>query len=648
MCGINGLFSFKGQIDVVQNAVAMNTAIAHRGMDDEGFVFFTDKQKAKTAFTNQTDEKVRNSSFPNAPHTYVNEVESNELISALGHRRLSVIDLSAAGHQPFTNADKRFWMVYNGELYNHKLLRKRLEQEFGVLFFSNSDTEVVFYSYLCWGEKCLNFFDGMWAFAIFDSVENQIFCARDPSGVKPFYYSINKNGFAFSSEMKAFRFSGLIENKQNDVAVLRFLMTGDTEFGAQTMLDNVNRLEPGNFLKLNFKNKELQTIEYAVKDFQVQSNGNEKKSILDIQNTVVEALESRLMADVEVGSCLSGGIDSSALAGISAMHCKRKLKCFTAIYSEHSAIDESQFAKEVIREHQLKWHTVEPKPHDFVNEVMDLVYFQDGPIISLSTYAQNKVMELVNKSGIKVVINGQGADELFAGYPQYFALHAIDLIRKMQFSNFIKSSKNFHVDANVLMYLAKSVFKDWNYNLVVKSKSNDLFLSEYAIEIESQMHFDSPPMQLSKRLEHDFFHGPLQNLLRAEDRNSMRHHVESRVPFADSRKLIQLAFETPASLKFKNGTNKFLLREALKPFLPKSIYERKDKKGFVSPHSTWVANAQHELKEITCSTDDHLIDIKKFTLNFNKTYGNAQKAENFRDFRLIAYLLWKKSRQFQE
>lgn len=582
MCGIGGVINLENKdIDIIEGAKIISKTLRHRGPDDEGFLFFND-DKTVCAYGEDTQKAAITNSTRFGAEKHLSQV-GQSYTGVFIHRRLSIIDLSESGHQPMCSTNAKVWITYNGEIYNYIELRKELEL-LGYKFNTQSDTEVLLSAYQQWGNVCLQKLNGMFAFALIDVDKKKLFCARDRSGVKPFYYYLKDGVFCFASEIKALRVLPFIETSLNERALQHYLLHDALEYEEESLLKNVFELFPSHYLELDLQTKqsnkkkyfdvkiENSFIHYNDKDFEIYKE--------ETNNLVTQAILKRLRADVSVGCCLSGGIDSSIISGVIATQ-NKNFNAFTATFPEE-LIDESKYAKDVVDFTQANWHTVTPKADELNNDFKELIYALDIPIWSTSTYAQFRVMQLSKENGINVVLDGQGSDELFGGYPHYYTTYINELLRNKQFKQTASEIKGFGNNF-WLSYTKENAKRQFHYNSNKKQLNVD-FVKEFTPPEGLSYSFSN----LNEHLHYDFFNRRLKTYLRCEDRCSMHHSVESRTPFADDNHLIIKALNIPSSYKIKDGISKYILRESMKHYLPNSVYERKDKMGFVTPHNKWL------------------------------------------------------------
>ena len=592
MCGITGIIlKQKVNFNLNQKIVAMTDALSHRGPDGEGFILADDQ--TITPHFNALKQNYNRADINYIPKTSVQHSDLNSFL-AFGHRRLSIIDLSETGHQPMCNANGKTWITFNGEIYNYLEIKADLKKN-GHSFISESDTEVVLAAYKEWGFNCVERFNGMWSFCIYDSEKQLCFASRDRLGVKPFYYINDNNLLAFASEQKAFIKAELIAAKINNDALHNYLINGLLETTSTNFFEGINELMPGNNLVFNLKTQELKiTTYYNLTEHITLTNDrlSEKELIDKIAYTFENSVKLRLRSDVEVGTCLSGGIDSSALAVTISEITKQPLYCFTSIFKNQS-INEEHFADSVANKIKAKNFKVEPTLEGFLEEIDSLIYSQDVPIWDTSTYAQYKVMELAKKNNIKVVLDGQGADELFGGYHHHFLAKWNNLFSQGHFMsglNEILASKK--TISNPLQFFIKEKIKQKKY--FNRKHFDQFFKPEFlnSSEIKNpSVYFNS----VNEQLVEDIYQTRLKSFLKCEDRCGMWHSVESRTPFADDIELINLLFSFNGNKKIENGVSKYLLREAVKNKLPEEIYKRYDKKGFETPMQQWMQKLRPQL-----------------------------------------------------
>lgn len=606
MCGIAGIIiKTEAGFNIHEKLRSLSQALQHRGPDGEGFVSY--QNHTCTPFYNSLSQKHSRIDLAYTPQKKLTD-DSQLSTLAFAHRRLSIIDLSETGHQPMSDPSGKIWITFNGEIYNYLELKLELKK-IGHSFVSESDTEVIIHAYQEWGVDCVKRFNGMWAFCIFDQEKQICFASRDRFGVKPFYYLNKENFLAFASEQKAFVKAGLLKPAIDSKALHNYLTNGLLENEQKNFFEGLTELWPGTNLIYELKKKTLSITTYY--DLKTQNNLendhlSESALIEKIKYSFENAVKIRLRSDVEVGTCLSGGIDSSALAVTMAENTQQAVHCFTSVFKNQS-INEEKFADAVAKKIQANYFKTEPSLEGFQNELNDLIYSQDVPIWSTSTYAQYKVMALAKEHHIKVVLDGQGADELFGGYHHHFTAKWNNLISQglyaSAFKDILKSNKTIH--ASWLFYLKENVKQKYHHHKTAFSEFLTAdFLKQYDI-LNPSIAFNN----LNEQLIDDIYNTRLKAFLKCEDRCGMWHSVESRTPFSDDVDLINLLFSFNGNKKIKDGVSKYLLREAVKDKLPNEIYTRYDKKGFETPMQDWMRKLKPQM----------ISDIKTANFDFIKT-----------------------------
>lgn len=646
MCGIAGIANIgRKELNICASIMSMSETIRHRGPDDEGYVLFNDEGH-RVFVSKDSPEDVTQSYLPFCSKEVIGTHSNQNYTLALSHRRLSIIDRGPNGHQPMCKFDGQYWITYNGEIYNYVELKKTLSDK-GHSFIGRSDTEVILAAYQEWGKDCVSHFNGMWAFVLYDRTESILFASRDRFGVKPFYYYYEHGIFHFASEQKAIAQLPHYKKEINPKAIYDFWVKHEEEQEEEGFFKGIMELFPANNLTLDLKTGSLIKEKYYTlsinNDFQPFDEKEYEQHIEKTKALFIDGIHLHLRSEVEVGSCLSGGIDSSAIAGImSSLSNKEKpFHSFTAIFPNEK-MDESKWAQEVVRTTNTVWHTITPTADGLFKELNELVYSQDIPLWSSSTYAQYKVMELCKKKGIKVVLDGQGGDELFAGYFHYFAQYWNDLYRKkgvasafdelMKKGDFPKSSLLW------LKYHIKQQHPEIHKNSIRLKTHPEQYLSADLNRRFNQKKEIKKYLSLNEMLRDEFVTSKLKLLLKCEDRCSMWHSVESRTPFADHLPLIENTFAIPGSFKMRNGTTKSLLRESLKQYLPLAIYHRKDKIGYETPHTKWLQSNKKMALELIDTLDDPYLNKMLILKKFDQL---CLDGDNSVLFKTLTYAVWK-------
>ncbi|HNP79025.1 MAG TPA: asparagine synthase (glutamine-hydrolyzing) [Cyclobacteriaceae bacterium] len=574
MCGINGFISDQASREEKLNVIKkMNLCMAHRGPDNDG---------------NWSDD-----------------------LLAFGHRRLSIIDLSTESNQPFFSNDQRYVIVYNGELYNYRELKLELQraaqgsQQLPYFFKSQSDTEVVLAAYIRWGAKCLDLFNGMYAFAIYDTHEKTCFIGRDRHGVKPLYYYYGDKGFLFSSEVRPILHSGIKTFSLNRDKIAEYVMY-QTVLAPHTLVKGIKMLLPGHYM--TYANGKVETVAYYSN--QTISREPENLSYTETCSKVNELLslsvQRRLVADVPFGAFLSGGIDSSAVVGLMSKVSKEQIQTFNVSFDE-SEFSESQYARLISKKFNTKHHEIKLRPDDFLKSLPEALHAMDHPSgDGPNTYIVSKATK---SAGITMALSGIGGDELFAGYDVFKRMHELNkkswvnhlplFARKT--AGWVMEKRNPGVGAskkrellaqdqiqfNTAYPLNRSVFTLKQLNSLVRPASPFQSHQEILSRIPQLEDHLLSAVSLAE------INTYLQNtLLRDTDQMSMAVALEVREPFLDY-KLIEFVLGVKDSFKYPHSPKK-LLTDSLGDLLPREIMDR-PKMGFTLPWQVWLKN---ELKSM--------------------------------------------------
>ena len=603
MCGIAALFSSSPRPvgDLIRK---MTTVVRHRGPDGEGMALFSEREFLSTALGGpDTPEDVYQSRLPYKPTRKVAPVI--DAVAALGHRRLAIVDLSLTGHQPMCTIDRRVWISYNGEIYNHLELRDELQQ-LGHVFVSHSDTEVILQAYLAWGPQCLDRFNGMFAFVIFDRrAGGRVFAARDRFGIKPFYLWRSPEGLvAMASEIKQFSVLPGWSPRVNGQRAYDFLNWGVLDHTDETMFEGVSQLRGGECVDGSIA--DLHKAYPIRRWYQLTPrpfSGNMKEAADQFVTLFTDAVRLRLRADVAVGSCLSGGLDSSSIVCIANQLLRSagvasQQNTFSAC-STVKRFDEREYIETVVARTGVDAHYVYPSL-DTLFDVLDaLTWHQDEPFGSTSIYAQWHVFKLAAESRVKVLLDGQGADELLAGYHLFFAPHFASLLLdgrwRMLTHEMVLGHRLHGLSAlNVIQHLANAVLPELIRQplrrLVGKQALAAKWLDSKRLEAEDRdpsLLFGAKTTSVNQMSVGMLTATSVPMLLHWEDRDSMAHSVESRLPFLDFR-IAEFLMGLPAELKLQDATTKRVLREGMRGILPETIRNRRDKMGFVTPEEEWI------------------------------------------------------------
>lgn len=591
MCGIAGLYDRHGRADLGR-LQAMSHLMRDRGPDDEGSVLLD--PVGGQSFTHggaDTPASVFRSGLPWAPGQARGAQATASYGVALAHRRLSIVDLEPTGHQPLCDAHARCWIVYNGEIYNHVELRAELEKA-GVRFTGKSDTEVLLAAYRTWDEKCLDRLNGMFAFAIWDADRRRLFCARDRMGVKPFHYQYDGTVFAFASEARALALTQPWRIRPHLPAIRDLLALDWVDHSTHTFFEGIRTLPPGHWLSVGEDGFRME--QWWSLDPERRASGSADDLAHQFGELFTDAVRLRLRADVEVGSCLSGGLDSSAVVTTASKLAARGLHTFTCAYDEGPAFDERPYVRAVAEAAGATSHVTVPDGSDLWSVVDTLADRQGEPTAGPGVYSQWQVMRLAHEKGLKVLLDGQGGDETLAGYFRYLPSRLRDLAVAGEWGEFGRLWGPV-TDRLGLGTVALHTFEPFLPGPLVAAlrrrfgQGKDLVLSSALRKVASaapRAHASSRS-SLWDQLAFDTTVRQLPSLLRYEDRSSMAFGIETRLPFLDYR-LVEFAFSLPDAVRLEGTTTKAVARRALGDRVPRSVLERRDKMGFETPTDLWL------------------------------------------------------------
>jgi asparagine synthase (glutamine-hydrolysing) len=559
------------------------------------------------------------------------------------HRRLAILDTGPDGHQPFSDEEGKVWITYNGEIYNYKTLRAELEKT-GIRFRTQGDTEVLLQAWKTWGPECLHKLEGMWSFALLDLQQNLFFAATDHAGIKPFYYLKHGPSFFFASEIKAVAGFDL-HDEPDEHEVARFLAYGQSDETEKTFFKGVRRLLAGHSILFRL---DLESEISPQRWNRWQSNPdvenfpeeNESERAAEIRRMMLDSLALRLQSEVPLGICLSGGIDSSTVAGMVAGLSRNQqlqfpAKAFMATLPEGMPGDESPFARLMADKAGLRFCSVSPDASDFLKALPDLMHILESPPPGMNAYSQYAVFKLVSENGVKVTLDGQGADEIFAGYPAHLEAAVWEALQQGQFTGLPGGYWKRMLMTKLRTFLPASM--EWS--LMRKLKP------EYAIFRKEILDKAGPKNSrneggLNARLEQDFTSGILPFLLKAADRNSMRWSVESRMPFTDTAALVRNLFSIPGNAKIAGGRSKSLLRSAARGFVPEEILNRKDKVGFAAPNQIWLKELLQSDFAASLPACEHYLDPEELARWSAKFLQNPDSVDGNLLWRAYAFRIW--------
>ena len=608
MCGILGAIAPQAS-NVDLSAVRRGLKrIRHRGPDGEGiFVLSTDGSGTNFA----TDETPTGVNLP-----ALSDEAGLSCQVVLGHRRLSILDLSAEGHQPMSYSSERFWMVFNGEVYNFVELREELEK-LGHTFRSSSDTEVVLAAYSEWGSKCFARFLGMFALVILDREAQKVTLARDHFGIKPLFYATSGETLIFSSEIKGiFEYPG-VSRKCNSQALYEYLRFGLTDQNESTMFEEIRQLPAAHFAEIDLSQSiQVRAQRYWAITLSKPIDISFESATTHLRALLAESVALHMRSDVPVGSCLSGGLDSTAIVSEMVGHMGgAELPTFTYI-ADDEVLSESKYVDIALERYKVQNFQTKPTVEEIAAGLPSLTSVLDQPFGGWSMFAQHKVFELAREHQIKVILDGQGSDELFGGYTIMLGARASGLLAQgklfqaLELLKYSPQNMSSYKRQMVLMSFGRLVPKALQ-PMMLKAVGASLYPdwcnSSYFVQrgtIAEQRSAGKGPDALRQELKIAVEEISLPRLLRYEDRNSMHFSIESRVPFCNP-KIAEFALSLPPQyLVSDKGETKYVLREAMRGLVPDAIIDR-EKVGFAVPetklaHSMrgWIADQIKLLREM--------------------------------------------------
>jgi len=572
MCGIGGIIDLnRGAIpNLATRLGVINELLAHRGPDDEG-VWLTPGGDAGFA-----------------------------------HRRLTIIDLSDAGHQPMIAPDGNV-IVHNGEVYNYRELRDDLGH--GWRFRTHGDTETILAAYDRHGDECVSHLRGMFAFALWDAKRRRLFCARDRFGIKPFYYAVVDGRFHFASEIKAL--VPFLPEVETDMGVMGQYLTFQYPLGENTLFAGVRQLLPGH--RLVVENGRVTVSRYWDVHYEIDFDHTAGYFHRRLTELVDDSIDVHLRADVPIGSYLSGGVDSSLVAILASRVDQANEKAFHGKFTCHPGYDESPYAEDAAASAGKTLHQIDIEAQDFIDNIEKVIYHLDHPIAGPGSFPQYMVSGLAARH-VKVVLGGQGGDEIFGGYARYLIAYFEQCIKAAidgtyRDGNFVVTPESIIPNLGVLREYQPLIKKFWREGLFEPIDRRYFRLIDRSSDMAGEVRWDlfdrdavfasySAIFNSTRNVRHEAYFDSMTHfdfkcllpaLLHVEDRMSMAHGLESRVPLLD-HPLIEMAATVPADVKFKDGRMKFMLKNAYADVLPGTLMRRRDKMGFPVPLNEWLGN----------------------------------------------------------
>ncbi|MDT4969357.1 MAG: hypothetical protein QOJ64_4094 [Acidobacteriota bacterium] len=606
MCGISGLWHYHdggGRLLETEAIRRSTNSLRHRGPDDEGYVLLNTR-------TQQIAQAGGRDTYPNLDLPPLESFDTQEFDLALGFRRLSILDLSPAGHQPMKSADGKCWIVFNGEIYNYVELRDELARE-RFEFRTGTDTEVILTAYQRWGIDCLSHFEGMWSFAIWDGTKRQLFLARDRFGIKPLYYVNDGERFIFASEIKALLQHTHVGRRVNPQRLYEYLLSGLTDHGEETLFAGIKQVPAAHSLTLHIdRPQDARPERYWKVDLTRQLNISIEDAAEELRELFLRSVKMHLRCDVKAASILSGGIDSSAI-----VTCMRSINPHSELSvfgytADDPLLNEERWIDLVGSTVKADVNKIRVAPEQLIAEMDGFVESQDEPFDSTSIYAQYCVLRRAHESGFKVLLSGQGADEILAGYPSYVTTQMASFLR----SGRLGSAFQLLTGISGRPEIAKSaLLRSAGRQLLPSSVgtiAKRMIGAETAYEpgwldmgwfSRREVNFTfakQPGYSLKEQLHHMLVESNLPMLLRHEDRLAMAHSIESRVPFLTAS-LVQFLLSLPEKYLISSaGTSKYVFRRAMRGIVPDDVLNRQDKIGFDTPEQQWLTKSQSWVSEV--------------------------------------------------
>jgi asparagine synthase (glutamine-hydrolysing) len=606
----------------------MTETIRHRGPDDEGYFLINGKTAVhRLAAGADSVAEIRSAQPP------IGGLNDEYFDLALGHRRFAILDLTVGGHQPYFDPGRKVGGVFNGLIYNYKEVKTELEAE-GIVFHTDCDTEVLFKAYSFWGEPCFAKFNGTWAVAIYDFNRRELILSRDRLGKKPVYVYRDHTGFYFASEIKAILRVADTSVRVNERAVFDYLVGGYRDLSNSTFYEGIESIPAGSVLKISSKGE---IVSSKFWELQPDRNGKFKsaspvETAKELRHILEDAVKIRLRADVGIGIELSGGLDSSSVAGLASSVHANKLSCFTVEYPQ-AQWNEEPYAREVATRFQMDYHVVRSPDRWFWNDVEDFVALHEEPFHSPNLHTQQAVWRLMHDAGIRVILYGAGGDEVFAGYrKEYFYRYLQDLLKRGELPAFLKNFINFsELSSRELASKALQQFLGRRNGELSPSRSvlaNGLVhlaaLAPNGQSTEAQLYLNMTELKMPY-------------WLRSNDKNSLAIPVEVRAPLLDYR-LVEFAFQLPVGFLIRDGWLKWILRQAMNDLLPPTITWRRQKMGYPFPLQEWLQHSMDIITTLLTASENPYLNRTLIRENL----GNWIASQPELMWRILSLELWHK------
>lgn len=624
MCGILGVIKIGNQRNFDYESSVAKEVLRHRGPDDYGSKIF--KLKKSSIF--------------------------------FSHNRLSIIDLTTNGRQPFSTKDGDFEIIYNGEIYNYLELKTELKKNHNISFKSNTDTEVLLYGWKHYGRKFLDKLEGMFAFAIYDKKKDKIYICRDRLGIKSLYFSKIDNNFFFASELQAQLKVINSKQKLNYQRIYDYIQWDLRDYNDETFFENIFRVLPGQLIEIDTNTLQIKNTQWWHPSILENKKISYEEAKKTIKEKFLKSVNIHLRSDVTLGVALSGGIDSSAIVGaVRKLYPDREIKTFSFISTLKNQSEE-KWVDIVSKKNSTLSHKTVINDINFSKDFEYLMEHLGEPFGSSSFFSSYSVFKLAKKSGIKVILDGQGGDEVLGGYFGYLPEKIHSAFQDNKFNSIILFLNLFFRSGTKKILLTgllkKLIFSKTKLNIFLsflinyqRNIFNNKFLFKKKININykiiSSNDGDSKKRQLVNELRNAMLYRGLPSLLRVGDRMSMAVSIESRVPFLNNE-LVEYCLKLPEDfLVNKDGLSKNIFRDAMSDILPDEILNRSDKKGFDSPDKIWMKNYLiNNINELNAELDKlEILNSNKIKENL-RNFLNDKKDLNMLNWRVINFIIWKK------
>jgi asparagine synthase (glutamine-hydrolysing) len=631
MCGIAGIIDFDGAPIEPAELLVMNGAIAHRGPDDEGFVLIAPVHSRFVAYAGASSPAEVKAQFPLL-------TEGNGLPAAtigLSHRRFSIIDLSAAGHQPFFDKEGTCTVVFNGEIYNYVEIRAELAAR-GSRFYTQSDTEVLLEAYKCWGTDCFARLNGFWAIALYDFRRKELILSRDRIGKKPLYWTKAGARVYFASEIKALLQIAEVHKRRrvNEEAIFHWLVHGLKDLNFTTCFEGIHSLPSASWVMVDSTFPNRRGIFWKVPEDRLSEKETSRATAAStLRDLLQDSVRIRLRADVPVSVELSGGMDSSTLVALAAKASAQEIITYTVEFPDKEW-NEEPFARSVAQHYKTDYRVLKPPLDKFWSQILAFTYLEEEPYHAPNLQTNQVIWSQMRSMGTKVSLNGAGGDENFAGYGNYFELAQVENLIHGRGHEFLRNSLRYSQANTGIKSFYKPFVRLLKEPLTRLAAYTGLEFMEHAIPSyvrDREYPRMSQPRVLSHALYSDMTNTLMPYWLRSGDRGYMGVPLEVRAPLLDFR-VIDFAFRLPVTYLLHDGWHKWILRKAMEGLLPADVVWRRRKMGFPFPYARFYQENRDIIQLILRVSNNPYIDLTKFAFPQGET--SAQK------WKLLSFLLW--------